>query len=396
MAMGLVTKSYQKHVCFVAPLIYPVLADISSSSIVGGSEVQQSIIIRGLRLKGFRISVITEDFGQPDDFEIDGVRIIKLIRRGPQIRFIRAIHPNMTSIWQAMKKADADIYFQRCAGMTTAVACLFSRWHRKKFIFSSACDLDYELDKTSQLFNGLGGWMYFQLYKIALRQTDVAIAQHPRQAAAFKKWYGREAIVVPNCYQLESSSSGDASLSKVILWVSTLHKVKRPELFLELARRLPQYQFRMVGGESSDPDSKYVYSLIEQDAKNLENLEFVGFVPYSKVGMQFDEACLFVNTSDYEGFPNTFLQAWARGVPTVSFIDCGAYKDEKPIGNVVQDISEMVGVIQEKLTDKVLWIQESRAVKHYFYKNHSVETAIDLYQRILSDLGMKGQNRHVT
>jgi len=373
------------HICFVAPQIYPVFSNCTTSSVIGGSEVQQSIIIRALSEAGFKISVATGDFGQPDDFELDGIRIIKIIRRGAEIRFLRTFHPNMTSIWTALKRADADVYYQRCSGMVTAVCCLFSRWFNKKFIFSSACDLDFDREKTKELFHGLGGKLYFQMYMSALRKADVLLAQHHGQAAALKKWYNREATVIPNCYSLTSPAYHVAHHDGVVLWVSTLHKIKRPELFLQLARQLPDMKFRMVGGASSDPVSAGVFERTKKEAESITNLEFVGFVPYSEVGKHFDEASIFINTSDYEGFPNTFLQAWSRGVPTVSFIDCGAYEQEKPVGAVVRELPDIISTI-ERYGDDNLWGRESCRVKDYFNSNHGKEHVIDQYISLLVGL----------
>mgnify|MGYP001587439175 CR=1 FL=1 len=35
----------------------------------GGAEVQQSFIARGLRAAGYPVSILTGDFGQPDEIE---------------------------------------------------------------------------------------------------------------------------------------------------------------------------------------------------------------------------------------------------------------------------------------------------------------------------------------
>jgi glycosyltransferase involved in cell wall biosynthesis len=101
----------------------------------------------------------------------------------------------------------------------------------------------------------------------------------------------------------------------IVLWVSSMQKLKRPELFLELAKAIPSVRFQMIGGSGG---SKNFYEQIEETASKMPNLDFVGFVPYHKIDQYFDKAAIFVNTSVFEGFPNTFLQAWGRYAPVVS------------------------------------------------------------------------------
>ena len=367
------------HVCFIAPYIWPVLADERGIDFVGGAEVQQTVLIRSLHDAGFRISVVTEVSGRPDEFELDGIRIIRLVRNGRELPVIRNIHPRLTSIWAALRRADADIYFQRCASANTLVGALFAKLNRRRFIYSGASDPDFERDQLWKKFPGRGGWRDQQMFTWGLQLADGIVAQHMGQAAACRRWYGRDAAEIPNCYA--PSLANMRSRDGVVLWVSTIKSLKRPELFLEIARRNPQLRFCMVGGPATGTEAA-LYPQIEDAARHLPNVEFVGFVPYSEVESYFDRARIFVNTSDFEGFPNTFLQSWARGVPTVSFVDCGAREGGRSIGFVSSDLDDMSSTIAQLSHDDVLWACESERALMHFESNHSVRIAVTKYSRL--------------
>jgi glycosyltransferase involved in cell wall biosynthesis len=60
---------------------------------------------------------------------------------------------------------------------------------------------------------------------------------------------------------------------------------------------------------------------VRASAARLPNVIMPGAIRYTDSGAWFDRARIFLNTSSIEGFPNTFLQAWIRAVPVVSFFD---------------------------------------------------------------------------
>ena len=67
----------------------------------------------------------------------------------------------------------------------------------------------------------------------------------------------------------------------------------------------------------------------------------LGAVRYAESGALFDRAKLFLNTSSIEGFPNTFLQAWIRGVPVVSFFDPDSLLRRMQLGCVAESLDDM-------------------------------------------------------
>lgn len=382
----------QPSICFVAPRVYLIASGDAQQRFAGGAEVQQTHIARGLVGAGHEVTVLAGDYGQPEETEIDGIRFIKIQQAGRSIPVLRYFHPRLTSLWSGMKRADTEIYYQRCSQAATFVTGLYSRTFRKKFIFAAASDLDLDKSRTHDLFKWKGGWRDLQLFFTGLKMADVIVAQHQEQLVDCRKWHDREAEWVPSCYAPQSEIK--LHNDRVVLWVSMIRTPKRPEIFFDLAEKFPNTRFRMIGGRSSRPndtESFRLYDELEERAKGLPNLEFLGFLPYREVDRHFDETCLFINTSDYEGFPNTFLQAWARGIPTVSFVDCGAHDKQGRIGYLVQDKEEMRHIVAHLLSNQDSWEDAGARCRAHFQASHSVEAVVARYQALFAKLKMNGR-----
>jgi glycosyltransferase involved in cell wall biosynthesis len=93
---------------------------------------------------------------------------------------------------------------------------------------------------------------------------------------------------------------------------------------------MPEVRFVMIGGAVVGHED--LHRNVEEAASDIPNLEYLGAVPYHEVNNYFLRAKLFVNTSDSEGFPNSFLQAWVRQVPVISFFDPDSIIEDREIG----------------------------------------------------------------
>ncbi len=384
------------HICFVAPDTWPVLADDRRVQSAGGAQVQQSLLARTLARRGFRVSMICLDYGQPDGVTVDGVTVFKCHMPIEGLPVIRFFHPRLTGMWSALRRVDADIYYQRAAGAATAVTAAFARRYGRKFVYAAAHDLDLDRSRTWKLFQRRAGWRDRQLFQLGLRHADDIVAQHAGQVRDCQRSYGRVPMVVPSCYATHSTHRADSN--GVVLWVSTLRSWKRPELFLELARRLPTIRFRMVGGPSTHPSDTSLFGQIKEAAQTIPNLEFVGFVPFAEIDQHFNAARVFVNTSDYEGFPNTFLQSWSRGIPTVSFFDTGSALHGERVVNVAEGLDGMTRLVERLVQDDAHWSEMGLLVRDYYEKFHTPDAAIDVYERLfarqwsaMEDARMPGQ-----
>src|SRR5437764_7946700 len=132
----------------------------------------------------------------------------------------------------------------------------------------------------------------------ALRGADAHIAQTELQRRLFRDNFGIDAHVVASPIDLPAVPV-DVGANSVILWLSTYKPTKRPEWFLELARRVPELQFVMIGFAPS-ADTNGTWRSAKLASKRLSNLEVHGFV--EDVGDFLRTAALLVHTSPLEGF----------------------------------------------------------------------------------------------
>jgi glycosyltransferase involved in cell wall biosynthesis len=205
------------------------------------------------------------------------------------------------------------------------------------------------------------------------------VAQNEVQRSSCRATYGREAVVIPSLYQIAAKRERNPVRKDSVLWVGTLRAGKRPELLLELAARLPQRRFVMVGGPSGGETA--LYERIRDQAARLANVEFTGFLPLARVEPWFDRAKVFVNTSTYEGMPNTFLQAWARGVPTLATVDVGA-----PVNRVFQGVDEGARAIDSFFDSPAVWEDASDRCRRHFERTHSSAEVLTRYGRLFDEL----------
>lgn len=370
------------HICFVAVNIYPVLVRSTEIEFVGGAEVQQTVQIRALRRAGFKISVLVKDHGQPDLVEFEGISIYKIPSpEGRGIKGTRFIHPRLTDVVSLLRRVSPDIVYVQTACDLVAAAGWYARTAGKRFVFAGASDPDFKLGALPYMSSRDSF-----LYRAGLKASHGVLVQNAAQKEMLQSNYGREGLVMQNCYEEPEAKPGSAQGH--VIWAATVKPLKRPDLYIELASRFPHRQFVMVGGAGVDPDSQAYYEKMADAAKAVPNLEFVGYVPYAEVGKYFDGAALASNTSDYEGFPNTFLQAWIRGVPMVSFVRPEA--SPGVTGTIacddIDDMTSKYAALFDPVDDYRQWRDASAACSRHFEIHHGIDSAVVQYREFFEKI----------
>lgn len=376
-------KTSRPHICFVAPEAWPVFSGNSEIGVVGGAEVQQSILARLLAQAGYRVSMICLDYGQAPRAMIDGVTVYRAYRPDAGLPGLRFVHPRLTAMWQLMKEVDADIYYQRTASMLTGVVAAFCRRHHKRSVYAGASDPDF-LPGQQDIRYRRDRW----LFERGLATVDRLVVQNNTQQQSCLAHYGRDSVIIPSCYALPKETHPGTRDS--LLWVGTVTRHKRPELFLELAKYLPWFHFIMVGGPGSTPGNAAYFDAIRQAATALPNVEFTGFLPLRQVEPHFDRAAILVNTSLHEGVPTTFLQAWARGIPTVAFVDIGARLQGQPIYRVARQIDDAAEEIEQLFANEIYRQRMATRCLEYFTNTHSPAGTLAKYEQLFADLVRQG------
>ncbi len=149
----------------------------------------------------------------------------------------------------------------------------------------------------------------------ALKKSNFIIAQAHYQNDLLQKNFQRSAnLTLPNIHPTPLEPLNKKGKTK-ILWVANFKSTKQPQKFIELARAFDQsVEFIMIGRQAKKEEAKRWEHAIQE----TPNLTYLGELPIDKVNSIFAQVDIFVNTSLYEGFPNTFIQAWMRKVPVIS------------------------------------------------------------------------------
>jgi glycosyltransferase involved in cell wall biosynthesis len=360
-----------KSICFVGLDNYPVLNRFYGDRYFGGESVQQTMLARAFRDLGYDVSMVVLDYGQPDGEILDGIRVLKTYRENAGIPILRFFHPRTSSVFSALRRANSQIYFQSCsAGITGFVAWHCRRNHRS-FIYRVASDGDCVAELPLIRYNRDRA-----LYRFGLKHADLIAAQSYHQQKLLAQSFNQPSVVVKMAVEIPPIVES-RQLDFDVLWINNLRPLKRPHQVLRLAERLPQYRFAMIGG--AVPGSESLYEEVAIQAKTISNLAFLGPLPYHEAGEYFLRSRLFINTSEIEGFPNSMLQAWAAGLPVISYFDPDGLNTRLKLGNSPTDMDEMAHSIRDYLENARLREQTGARAREYVASNHAPEAVAKQY-----------------
>ncbi|MBI1796930.1 MAG: glycosyltransferase family 4 protein, partial [Candidatus Eisenbacteria bacterium] len=239
--------------------------------------------------------------------------------------------------------ADAEVYYVRGAALAAGVAYEVARARGAAFVLGAAHDHDARRS-LPLLGRPPDRWWV----RRALRGARTIISQTETQRALFASEMGLASEVVPNLVE-PPDGFADAGQEGTIVWLATYKPAKRPEWFVELARRMPQRRFVMCGVIPIPPESPAAWDAARAAAP--PNLEVRGPLDHARLGELFRGASLMVHTSPVEGFPNTVLEAWAHGVPTVSAVDPDGVVTRERLGAVATDWDSLRDAVEALAAD---------------------------------------------
>jgi glycosyltransferase involved in cell wall biosynthesis len=371
------------RICFVAPSAYNLISGRLELTHIGGAEVQQLLVARALARRGYQVSFVSYDYGQPDGILHGGLLVWKSCRPGAGLPGLRFLHPRWTGLWSALARANADFYYKRCGSSEAGQVALWCRLHKRGFIFAAAVDGDCERSlpvlKTAR---------ERVLYRYGLRRADRIIAQTETQVELLRESFGLESVLIRSCTEEppESERSGPGQYDRSVLWVGRIIEQKRPELLLDLAQGSPDLRFDLVG--DCNLASGYARSIVER-ARKLPNVVVHGAVAREVLGGLYRRAALLLCTSSFEGFPNVFLEAWARGVPTVATLDPDGLIERNGLGAVGVGSGDLLSALKRFVDDPALRDACSRRARRFFLENHTVDLSAAGYHDLLQSLAMR-------
>lgn len=303
---------------------------------VGGAERQQWYLARALAAAGWKVVVgVRETLRAGERCAVDGVEFAGIDEGQILLAWHRLLLAERPDWWYwrgASHLYGPTVGLAKLAGVGT--------------IFSAAFDRDVQPRRA--LWTRRRCW---PLYAWGLSWTDRILVQHAGQLSAIQPRWRSKARIIQSMALAPVHAKPHSDREQYVAWIAMLRQPKRPDLLIEIVRRLPDIRFVVCGAPSTHRSPQGYGARIVSALGALPNVECLGQVAPERALEIVANAAMLLSTSEEEGFPNTFLEAWATGTPVVSVkVDPGRAIEQQGLGTVsgsvegvVRDIKALAG-----------------------------------------------------
>lgn len=380
-------------ICFISNYAYR-LFNPKSRIVFGGIEVLFYLAAQGLSGdKRFAVSFLMEDDVHTvlKEEVIDGIKLFKTSRQfqplvyqdnqvekyhrwftywaGKFNQLWQWPHLDFFRLWERLKAIKADIYIFGSPGYESNLITFITKIIRKKSMYLVANDEIFTESRNDFCLKHAD-----ILWSLSSRHRDRLINKFNRRTFLLPCWYPHPGNILPRQNR------------KYFLWAGRIEPRKAPEIFLQIAKLLPQYKFVMIAAQT--PRDKDLYRRIYRKAKSLKNITIKTNLNLVELNQLYQTAIAFIDTSRYNHLNLTQVQAAASCLPNLSFfIDPHSSLKEYRWGySAGGKLKQMLINIKRLASDKNLWQQLSKNAGTFAKKVHSSNKNVAELKNILCEL----------
>ncbi|MBR9914825.1 MAG: glycosyltransferase family 4 protein [Algicola sp.] len=369
----------------------------------GGAEVQANYLSQELAKRGFKVSYICQTIEPNKVDTVETIGQVSVYWLRPSGRFPWR---DQNKYLAPLREIQPDYILQRLSSNVSYVLGNFAKKNKCQFIWVCTDNMspfkDFHQAKFKKYFSVKKlGFLKYNVFLMnakimdwyrnkGMSHVDLALHQNKTQKALLKKEFGLDSqkLISGHPEPQRTLEANERFQKKTILWCANFGRHKRPTMFVELAKRLEHtdYNFIMVGGHS---DKAYVASILK-DAPN--DLKTTGHLSFDDALNYFSEASIFVNTSapGGDGFPNTYIQSWLRGVPVISFgFDPDHVIAQNNLGTVVDNVDEAMIAIERWLSSAPEYVKKSNAIVDFAKSHYTIEKLTDSFLELIATIDAK-------
>lgn len=366
-----------------------ILVPAHWEALMGGSQYQAKVLIEYL-LRHYDVDIVYLTTRANPSFVPDNYRIVCFSDRRGLRRYGSFF--DAWRLYRTLRAERPDAILQFVGSAHTGIAAVYARLHRCTMIWRVTSDRSVEPERAPwwHLHHRLERWCL----ELGIRHASLVLAQTDYQRRQLAQRADRPHVrLLPNFHP----SPPDRPLSRPaverVVWIANLKPLKNPGAFVRLAQRFesrPDVRFVMAGATMGD--DAWTREQLAAIA-STPNLDYLGARSQDEVNALLADAALLVNTSDYEGFSNTFIQAWMRRVPVVSLnVDPDKLLAERGLGLVAGSEQALHASVARLLDDPEERTAIGTRARAYALANHA-EANIEALAQLLKLDGRPSQPR---
>jgi glycosyltransferase involved in cell wall biosynthesis len=353
----------------------------------GGGELQVALLAKALALKGHEVVIIAP--GSQENFiTAEGVKLISVPNWNKGLKGVRLFLYRIPRLKKMLIEQNADYYYVRMRTYLHLLPFWASKKVKAKFIIAAACDLDtlshsikfkYEYKPKFNLFRFLTVDLPADLvFDYLLKKADYVILQHSGQRINLGSAKGK-IIIFPNIFDFSNITPPKNPVKDYFIHPGALSILKGSENLYTLITSLHRNIPIVIVGQPTDKKSKKLYKQLQK----VENVVLKGRLNHKETIQLIANAKALINTSNFEGFPNIFLEAWASGVPVISLnVNPGEVFNKHNLGTYCEgDLNKMKKSIELFKNDS---FQKEKLIS-YVVDFHDFRMAADRFLNIINN-----------